>query len=228
MKLTKHLFTTVIGMIAILQTGNAADHSSCISRSHPELERTLGYTQYNSGVDSMIYAKFDAYSTWIEKNIEENEIVPKIGFGFRYRNSRHGFDLAMSGQAPEKFYLPSKSDFSGEDKPAAKGTRSYTAGQLTYLYFTQPVSRNTFYFGAGAGIDRHSIKVDETHDYFGFLSGLFVAGYQFNLSDTMKSFLQFQASQPAYCYEKISTDIYGLTQVNQWVPTFSMSVGVGF
>ncbi len=179
----------------------------------------------------MIYAKFDAYSTWIEKNIADNEITPKMGFGFRYKNYHHGFDFAFNGQLPKEFTAMKIDDTPyNPNTQTYKGTQNYFNGQLTYLYYASPVSRSTFYLGAGGGADRHSIEIkkENIHDYFGSISGLLLAGYQFHISDSMKSFLQIQASQPAFFYEKIADDIYGLSQVNHWLPTFSMSLGVGF
>lgn len=231
MKKGKFLFTLLLGLIASTTSIEAANSlQGYTGNNRGELEKKLGFSSDHLGSDSMIYAKFDAYSTWTEKNIENNEISPKMGLGFRLRHFHHGFDMSFSSHMPKEIRFINQINDMIRQREILKGEENYYAGQLTYMYYTRSYSRNTFYFGAGAGVDQHIIKIKQQNyrDHFGYLSGVLLTGYQFDVSEFIKSFLQIQVSQPAYYYEKITGNMYGLTLVNKWRPTIGMSLGVGF
>ncbi len=244
MKHSKLLLAAIFGLMTC-QTAAAIDSHQSFSGSHAELEESLGLNRDHSR-ESMVYAKFDASSAWVEKKLTDNKIFPRMSLGFRYRNHRHGFDFSIRGHMPEECefetvirYESSMSTMFDECKVIKyKGVKYYLAGQLTYLYFTRPDSRSTFYIGAGAGIDylnvvfeninRVYMGINKTKAEGGSFSGLLLAGYQFDLYKAVKSFLQFQISHPAYDYIRLDENNFDLKPTNQWLPIVTMSVGVGF
>lgn len=209
-------------------------------RSHLEWQQQLARNKNAAYRESLVYSKFDTYSRFFKEDMTDTEIMIKYGLGWRYRKAHHGFNISISGHEPREFVIKDLNFTNTIDTDTGdvivirdksiSGSYYYVNGQAMYLYYLNPKSSNSFYFGAGAEADRYTFHLKNSGSDLdmGFVSGVLSGGYQFQVTDKIKSFVEMQVSQPAFIYGSTQGNRTGLIPMNSWAPSVTFSIGIGF
>lgn len=140
---------------------------------------------------------------------------PAIGFGYRYELDTLGIDASFLN-----LVLPT--DEEGTDHIKTSGS----IFKLMGLYFVNPVSNFTPYFGGGVSWGVGGI-VDKNRSFSGSgLQGEVSAGYELLRASTIRMFVQLDAGLPFFTYK--NRDLVSGAVTKKWGPTFTFSLGVGW
>ncbi len=225
-------------MLAGLSNTAAYESFFLPERSHLEWQQQLARNKNAVYGESLVYSKFDTYSHFFKEDMTDTEIMIKYGLGWRYRKAHHGINISISGHEPREFVIHNLNFTNMLDtgdvivirNKGIGGTYYYVNGQAMYLYYLNPKSSNSLYFGAGAEADRYAFhfKNSGSNLNIGFVSGVLSGGYQFRVTDKVKSFVEMQVSQPAFIYGSTQGSRTGLVPMNSWAPSVTFSIGIGF
>ncbi|HSX13071.1 MAG TPA: hypothetical protein VLE96_01440 [Chlamydiales bacterium] len=189
-------------------------------------DTTIPFSQKNE----TIYVKVGVNESNLPKN-DEN-IMPGFGVGYRTSTGHHGVDISTDANMREIRNLAHE----------RVTNYSFTLPKVNYLFVLSPKSDNSFYAGAGlavGGIQQTTVteakdavinEEDQTEvlpaveasqkyqEFFGLIPTA-VVGYEFNRTGAVKTFVQFDVSQPALAVRKDG---------EFFTPKVAFSAGIGF
>lgn len=146
---------------------------------------------------------------------------PQFGFGYRYELDNVGIDLSFLN-----FMVASSKQRADGTTSSVGVTGSWV--KLMGLYFANPLSNGSLYFGGGLSWGGTAIA-NETSSYSGSgLQGEGVVGYELLRASTIRIFLEGEATLPFYTV----TENYLFTGTtaggSKYVPFFGASIGLGW
>ncbi len=114
---------------------------------------------------------------------DTQQMLPGLGLGYRLISGYSAFDLSASFNRRE-FH-----------KPDGKlRTFHYTLPKANYLYYVSAEGNNSFY--AGGGLAWSGVRTEDEREFHGLVPNVAV-GYEMGRNKKLRSFVQFDASQPA-------------------------------
>ena len=143
---------------------------------------------------------------------------PQFGFGYRYELDNVGIDLSFLNLMVS----------SHRDNVNGTGSAGVTGSwvKLMGLYFANPLSNGSLYFGAGVSWGGTAIANDTTAYSGSGLQGEGIVGYELLRASTIRIFLEGEATLPFYT---VTEDyLLGTGSSSKYVPFFGASVGLGW
>lgn len=112
-----------------------------------------------------------------------DQVLPGLGLGYRLVANASAIDLSAAY---------SRRDINTE--AGKEQTYTYTLPKANYLYYFSPAKSASFY--AGAGLAAGGVKTQDGREFHGLIPNVAV-GYEINRNAALRSFAQFDVSQPA-------------------------------
>lgn len=110
------------------------------------------------------------------------QMLPGLGLGYRIVSGPSAFDVSAS--------------FNRRDIRSDEGkqrTYQYTLPKANYLYYVTGERNSSFY--AGGGLAWGGVKTKDEREFHGLIPNVSL-GYELNRNSTLRSFVQFDVSQP--------------------------------
>jgi hypothetical protein len=208
-------------MIRSIQTGRPMTGLNVVDRTNVTASQAMAPKRVHS--DSIWYAKLGYGGIFGDQAYN----TPALGFGYRAELDRLAIDVSFLN-----FQFQPSHYYTSEEASAASFLK------LSGLYYLNPTSNRTPYFGGGLSYGRSSFGGNYFPSTLGSfrtnwegsgLQGELTAGYELARATSFRVFVQADAVLPFYEVESHTITRFGVpsTTDRRYAPSFIMSIGIG-